>query len=51
MYGRYFSWLKGHPIDKIAKYVERYELQTQWIAEQRNNNNNKDKNSFERLEE
>jgi hypothetical protein len=46
MYRRYFDWLKGHPIDKIAKYVERYELQTQWIRQQRNFNQEKDRNSI-----
>jgi hypothetical protein len=35
MYRRFFQWLKEHPIDKIAKYVERYELQTKWIIQQR----------------
>ena len=35
LYTKYFHWLKEHPIDKIAKYKERYGLQTKWIAEQR----------------
>jgi hypothetical protein len=35
MYRRFFQWLREHPIDKIAKYVERYELQTKWIIQQR----------------
>lgn len=35
MFKRFFTWLKEHPIDKIAKYTERYELQTKWIAQQR----------------
>ena len=32
---KYFEWLRIHPIDKIAKYIERYDLQTKWIHEQR----------------
>lgn len=36
MFKRFFTWLKEHPIDKIVKYTQRYELQTQWIAQQRN---------------
>jgi hypothetical protein len=43
MYRRYFQWLKEHPIDKINKYTERYELQTRWIAQQRENPKLKEK--------
>lgn len=35
MFKRFFAWLREHPIDKIAKYTERYELHTKWIAQQR----------------
>lgn len=36
-YTKYLQWLTEHPIDKIRKYLERYELQTKWIKEKRAN--------------
>lgn len=30
-YGKIIEWMKGHPLEKISKYNERYDLQTGWI--------------------
>ena len=34
-YGNYFDWLRRHPVKQIGKYMERYELQTEWIVKER----------------
>jgi hypothetical protein len=34
------GWLRMHPVEQIRKYIERYDMQTQWIKENMGKTNN-----------